>query len=452
MRRSPLLLFLAVAACHAQPQVREAGKGYVHMIVRAHQLDVRLDTERKLEQPLSVKKEDITLKYLPSGKTVPGALLTEGPALLTGSPQELSMAFPREDATRPEKGDGKFAIEVKGLKIDGGDAVTLKVEGVVYDSSNISSLVKATGDALAPAKTTEEKDLFAGFNIAVPSSSGGVQGDFVFNRTLTSVPSQLRGGLADSGIFGLKVKKGSEDGKDPRHFSFGFHFRKTMLMAARTDIDALRSAIAPGSRAAPDEETLEALDRVRARFFRAFLADYGFQIEGDVSDKGLGNVSNMVFDAMPQLATASKTVFGENGNFTFRLMPAGVELGRNLTNPQKQTKEVGSVSRFKTGAELRFYYEDKTGDSLLRRVELTAASTYRRLFLDEIAYDSKEKKEISTAKGDRLWTQVDFKMFVGPPFGGIRPGLKVTYQRGYLPPVWVRTKVFTYGFVFESAE
>jgi hypothetical protein len=51
-----------------------------------------------------------------------------------------------------------------------------------------------------------------------------------------------------------------------------------------------------------------------------------------------------------------------------------------------------------------------------------------------------------------MWTQVDFKVLVGSGMNGLRPGLKATYQRGYLPPVFAFTKVFSYGLVFESTK
>src|SRR5262249_28502641 len=156
----------------------------------------------------------------------------------------------------------------------------------------------ATSKALEPAKTTEEKDLFAGLNLAVPSGDGAVQGDFAFNRTVASLSQQLRGAssFADSGVFGLKIKKGSEDGKDPRHMTLGFQLRKTVLLANKTDLDKLREAIRPGANPEPNDFPHDALTRIRSRFFRAFLADYGFQMEGDVSQKGVANVSNLILD------------------------------------------------------------------------------------------------------------------------------------------------------------
>jgi hypothetical protein len=320
--------------------------------------------------------------------------------------------------------------------------------------------VRATSDALAPSKTTEEKDLFTGFNIALPSKDAAVAGDLVFNRTILSLPARLkRQSFVDSGSFGLKLKKGSKEGKDPRHFSLGFQLRKTVLFTGtykngagetKDSMTTLRQAISPGASPIPNDEALAALSGVRSHFWRALMVDYGLQMEADVSEAGLGNVNNLVFDLKPQLATAALNAFGEDGYLTLRLMPGGLEIGNNISNADKVTKEEGRLIRYKAGAELKFFYEGGGSGSLIQRVELNAATIYRRLFEKEAAYDATTETNINTTKGDKLWTQLDFKIFVGGTIGSMRPGLKATYQRGYLPPVFTRTSVFSYGLVFES--
>jgi hypothetical protein len=173
-------------------------------------------------------------------------------------------------------------------------------------------------------------------------------------------------------------------------------------------------------------------------------------MEADVSKRGLGNVSNLLMDVRPQLATGAMTALGENSEFTFRFMPAGFELGRNVSNPDKVTQELGSLARYKAAAEVALYYESKAPNPLLQRVELNVSSVYRRLLTDETSYNATSQTNVDTARGDKLWTQGDFKIFLGAAFNGMRAGLKATYQRGYLPPVFTRTKIFTYGLVFES--
>jgi len=61
-------------------------------------------------------------------------------------------------------------------------------------------------------------------------------------------------------------------------------------------------------------------------------------------------------------------------------------------------------------------------------------------------------KNLNITGGNKPWIQVDFKVFIGSRLAGIRPGLKVAYQRGSLPPVFADTKVFSYRLIFESSD
>jgi hypothetical protein len=174
-------------------------------------------------------------------------------------------------------------------------------------------------------------------------------------------------------------------------------------------------------------------------------------MESDISEKGIGKVSDLIADIRPQFATAAIAAFGEKGYFTLRFLPAGLELGRNISKGE-ETREFGSLTRLKGGGEAKFYYESGEEKAAIQHVELNVATMYRRLFQDELAYDSKTKTNVTTTRRDMMWTQVDFKVLVGSGMNGLRPGLKATYQRGYLPPVFAFTKVFSYGLVFESTK
>ena len=446
-----ILVFSSIAGA-TDPVAKDASGPTAHMIVRAAQLDVVVDAGKAVTSPLSFTATDIVLKYLPSGRVVEAPAVSV-PRSSAANDRRFFFDIARTPDTVPVAKDDQFEIEIRDLRFEGSaTSVVLKVkDGVIYDSSNIKSLVQATSEALAPTKTTEEKDLFTGLNVALPAKDAAVAGDLVFNQTIASLPAQFsRQSFADSGSFGIKLKKGSTDGKDPRHFNLGFQLRKSFLFARKQELDTLRQAIAPGANPVPNQAALDALSSVRSRFWRAVLFDYGLQVEADVSDRGLGKVSNLILDLKPQLATAAMNAFGEKGYFTLRFMPAGLELGNNIANEDKVTKEEGRLVRYKAAAELKFFYEGKTREAVIQRIELNAASVYRRLFENETAYNAVTKTNVNTTRGDKLWTQVDFKLFLGSPVASIRPGLKATYQRGYLPPVFARTSVFSYGLVFES--
>ncbi len=455
MRFFRLALFplLATADSNAPPQAT--------LILNEEQTEINLLFAKPLKDPLSITVGDLSLTFLPSGKKVNLSSFTEeAPKFPAGVKDEVVAALRKTSAALPDPKDKSVQIEIRNvLYKDESNPVTLTATGPIYNPSNIQTWVDATSKALAPSKTTEEKDLFAGFNFAIPSKSNdaGSQGDFVFNRTVASLPRQISStGFADSGMLGLKLKKGSQDGKDPKHFSMGFSFRKTRLLIASADrktiFDALNSDSPIGN-----NDAVRALGNATKPFFRAFLLDYGLQMESDVTSLGLGNVSNMIGDLKPQFATASHAIAGNSGFFNLRFMPAGLEIGHNLSAPDAKDAnaksiELGSLVRIKSALEARLFYDSKVDTSFLNRVEMSTSVANRFLLQDEIAYDAKTRKNVATANGAKPWVQVDFKIFAGPRIGGIRPGFKLTYQRGSLPPLYATTKVFTYGLVFESAE
>ena len=450
----PVFALLLCLTAFAQDAIKTTpGEPETHLIIRHGQSDVVVDVSRDLASPLTAVASDVQITFLPSGKVVPVTSIDPaGVKLVFGTSRKFVLILNPDAAALPEPGDHTYEIEVHNIRFAGdADNVTLKATGTIYDAANIKSLVDATSQALSSAKTTEEKNLFAGLNVIVPNNAGaGSQIDFVFNHSVSSLPRKLSGArFADSASFGAKLKKGPL-GNDPRQFSLGFNVRKTILLASRADLNTLKAATSPGAAHVPSEEALRALSKVRSHFWRAFLADAGAQMEGDVSTHGIGNVSNLVLDLRSQFATAATPILSERGYFTLRIMPAGLEVGHNVNNPDNTT--TGALSRYKAGAELSVFYQSKTDKTFINRVELAGASIYRRLYLMESAFNPATKTNVNQTKGDKLWTQVDFKVFVGPKIGKIRPGLKATYQRGYLPPVFSRTRTFSYGLVFESME
>src|SRR5207247_3824859 len=93
--------------------------------------------------------------------------------------------------------------------------------GNIYNAANINELIEDMRDSLkksvAVAKNSDEKPIFAGLNIAVPSGGGGKtegNADISFNRTLYS--SDIRTpALFDQLNFGFHLKKGTENLADP---------------------------------------------------------------------------------------------------------------------------------------------------------------------------------------------------------------------------------------------
>src|SRR5262249_34209784 len=233
MKKTVFAVLLCVTA-FAQDAIKTTpGDPETHLILRHAQSDVVVDVPRDLASPLTATAADIQITFLPSGKVVPQTSIDPSSVkLVAGTKRKFTFVLNAEAAALPEAGDRTYQIEVRNIAYAGAASrITLKATGTVYDAANIKSLVDATAQVLSSAKTTEEKNLFAGFSAVVPNSRGaGAQGDLVFNQSVSSLPRKMsKVGFADSGSFGANLKKGSVLGNDPRHFALGFSLRKTVL-------------------------------------------------------------------------------------------------------------------------------------------------------------------------------------------------------------------------------
>src|SRR5205085_2736906 len=154
------------------------------------------------------------------------------------------------------------------------------------------------------------------------------------------------------------------------------------------------------------------------------------------------------------------------GFVKFDFVPGGVEIGQNLNNGTNQTmgttqmaaatdptspNTVDWIARYKYGAELALSFRDLKTRFLFKRVELNAQFVGRYLFRKEVMFDQSTMMNITTTKGMKPWTQVDLKAYVADTPAG-RFGLKLSYNKGSLPPVFSPTNSFQFGFVYETAD
>lgn len=66
-------------------------------------------------------------------------------------------------------------------------------------------------------------------------------------------------------------------------------------------------------------------------------------------------------------------------------------------------------------------------------------------------WDEKAKAVNKTGKGIRGYGQIDLKVYLGESATALY-GLKLSYNRGSLPPVFARVKSFQFGFLYESKD
>lgn len=414
---------------------------------------------------------NITLKFPTSGVVIPAAQIDQANTLLVpGFGRTVALIALNSTAPKPAPNDKEIEVTFLSLHFAGGPTKTsVKSTGSIYDATNIGDLVdntkKALEDAVANAKSTDEQN-FAGLNITVPSGGGDTEGsgDIVYNYSRVFP----YGSLIDRINFGVKLNKASEEKADPRHFEAGVTLRKTFLFGGKK-LREVRDAINSTLRGNTDLNTTSnafnlrngvssnapeaIINDLQKNFFRSLLFDSAMNFEGDVKGASIGNVSNLLYDGQLQLTTVSHAFANRTGFWNFRWIPFGVEAGFNLRNEDDPADEKNSLARLKTGAVFELFYQAREGsNSLLNRVEFDVQALDRYLFKRESALDETTQKAVLTDKGNTYWIQSDAKFFFGPTTQFGRPGFRIGFKRGSLPPVYSFTKAFTFGVIFQSSK
>ncbi|HMH12445.1 MAG TPA: hypothetical protein VK578_05000 [Edaphobacter sp.] len=451
-------LLLVISPQVGITQDSTANSPKTHMIQKVSMIDVVLKAPHDLALPLTFSASDITIRYGTNSQSfsVDKYIDANGVVPMGGDPASISFSLNMAPEIMPTS-QQSFTISINKVRYSGSPAPlgALVASGTIYNKSNIDALVKSTQSALAVAKTTQEKDLFAGLNISVPSSTGGgVSGDLSYNYSITSVPKELQNSpLYDSGNVGLHISKGSTTKTDARHFDVGINARKTFLFIRANDLKTIAEGIANRSQSPiPSSAVVASLNQAQDRFWKAAIIDYGFQMEADATTMGIGNVSNALFDLRPQIATSAESFSNGLGYFSLRVMPVGAELGHNLAKPSGSTGNVGGLARLKTAMDLNLSYKNSSTNSFIESIALMSTTLYRYLFKSETAYNPTTNQTTSTVTGGRFWDQTNFSVFSSRTYGKVRPGLNVNYQDGSLPPVFNKVHAFSYGLVFESVE
>ena len=218
----------------------------------------------------------------------------------------------------------------------------------------------------------------------------------------------------------VRLKRGSMAGMDPRHLEAGAAWRRNVLLH-RSERTRLREWMRQGGWA----EAAGALQELQGKWFAGHTVEVGVKLEGDASgeNRWLGLV-----DAGWGLQSTTRRVNlpGAPGWFRFRLLAAGVEAGREQ-------------ARVKWGAGAALLVEPQEPAAPIRRWEFTVEAVGRWLARPELG-----------RRGVRAWLQADAKAFFAES-GNLRYGLRLSLQRGSLPPLFAPVNSVQLGFVAESA-
>jgi hypothetical protein len=235
----------------------------------------------------------------------------------------------------------------------------------------------------------------------------------------------------------LRLKKTTADEGDPKNLEVGANYRVAFPWKAE-QVQRMRD-----TPAGPELNKL--LEERQRNVLAGSLVDIAMKLESDPTNF---SVTNYVGESSYQLRTMTKGFIGGAGFWRGFVMPGGIELGRSVgvSTPE----DVDWLARYKAGAGFTLYY-DSPGFLPVRRIELDANAVLRYLFADESRFNSETNSIDLTDDGAHSYSQVDLKVFFGVSIAG-RYGLKLSYNRGRLPPVFAQVKSFEFGFLLESGE
>jgi hypothetical protein len=336
-------------------------------------------------------------------------------------------------AAVPAPGAGEKTVKIKvpvSFKVDA-KPVMIQGEGPILPPEDeqpaaLDSLKKE----VAADKPDSQKDIFVGLNVAAPSGGAAAgEGELHFNGLLSSVSSNLR--------VNTNLQKSSTDGSDLKTFDIGlvYSMQHSLLNG---DLASIRS----GSTA---DQIVEAMEKIRKHVLLGIGVDGAGRVEGQAMNF---DVTNAVVDLPLQIT--SRTLGSGSGHFFFRLLPAGVEAGRNLRTEDDKQKAY-PIARYKAGGSFGLYWKAKDQqNSPIKKILFDSQAVTRYLFENESAYDATTKKATAVAKGHYFYVQAQLKVYLADTDQGAY-AFRVSYDRGGLPPVFSNVKTFRYGFVFESA-
>jgi hypothetical protein len=138
------------------------------------------------------------------------------------------------------------------------------------------------------------------------------------------------------------------------------------------------------------------------------------------------------------------------GFFFVRIIPAGLEAGYNLQDVDAPVLDGKSLARYKSGGTLTLRYDSKN-NAALNKIDLELNAVNRYLFQRELTLDPATNLVTFLEKGNKYYAEGNLKLYF-LKVGKGRPGFRITFKRGSLPPVFAFTKAFDAGFFYESAD
>jgi hypothetical protein len=467
--RTLVILLLCMGSINIQAQTTEELRiSSIQLDTLASELVVEVRFSSRLDKNHSedLNSSNVTVTTLPSNTN----LNVRSVSRVTETPRRLQIFFTSPTLPAASAGDNQIRVCFTALHFISADGTPATTTSQVCEMGMILTRTNRTAEMdkqlkvlQETEKTSEEKNIFAS-GFVVNGEGGDAEGGADIN--LNSNDLGVRGLTAFA-----RLKKATAEEADPKSFEIGINQRSTSLIG-RGSLSLIRQYRAimldptksEAEKDAAEQGYKELLQKRQRRILGGVFFDLGVKIEAQALSF---DVTNIVGDGMLQLQSRTKRLFGsKNGFVRFRLIPAGMEFGYNLSdNATAQTNAEGAaqntdntdwIARFKFGGVLTLFYKNNSESAgFIKRVELDVQAVNRYLFRREVAFDETTMMNTSTDRGNKPWFQANLKIFFTDPeegTPGMRTGFKLSYNRGSLPPVFADTKSFQFGFIMESTE
>jgi hypothetical protein len=336
---------------------------------------------------------------------------------LGGRPRMLRVFF----AGNPPAGHAKLRVCLGSVEVGGTLLKDVCGEGRIARDME-SEFARAREALRTLPKLQREKSLFA--SVFLGHGGGGTAdgASTIGAADVSLVRSDF--GSKDLNYF-LRLKRGSVEGMDPRNMEAGASYRRSFLLHRGDRAKLAKLFSETGRRDGRMREATAMVEDLQKRWFAGHIVEAGVKLEGDAAGERqwLGLV-----DAGWSLQSTTRRVRlpGAPGWFRFRWLAGGLEAGREQ-------------ARVKVGADAALLVQARGGAAPIRRLEFHAQSMNRWLARPE-----------RSERGVRPWVQMDAKAFLFES-ERVRYGVRLSVQRGSLPPVYEPVKSVQFGFVVESA-
>jgi hypothetical protein len=323
--------------------------------------------------------------------------------------------------------------QVAYIRADAQQTTTAPVcAAVVTDNAAIDAVKAAALKVLTDTPATpDEKVLNASGFVTTASDGTEGGGDISFNPKLSD---------PNASAF-VRLKKATVEKGDARHFEVGAAYRRGVPWN-RTQLARIA--------AAPDVQTLQQLmDERQSAVIAGTIVNFALKLEGDPSTF---DATNGVGEADYSIVTMTKPLFGKSGFWRSYGIPGGLEIGRKLgvDGTGAATTEHDWIARYKAGAGIKVFFKGSQASLVpITRFDFAVDGIWRYLAFEELNFNTTTKALDKVTDGAHGYIEASLKAFFVET-GKQRFGIKGSYIRGSLPPVFADVKSFQFGFVVES--